>query len=82
MQFPPTTAEIKDSKETDEVQLARMSSADIIRLKRAHKVEKVSVDENYFVFILFSLNFFSLDQRISFLKTKTFLHFMHNQLNK
>lgn len=41
MKFTPTIAEGKESEQTDDTQLVRMSSADLIRLKRAHKAEKM-----------------------------------------
>lgn len=45
MQFKPTIPEIKESEENDNTQLVRMSSADIIRLKRAHKAEQMFVEK-------------------------------------
>ncbi|CAF0999067.1 unnamed protein product [Rotaria sordida] len=41
MEFKPTIPEIKESEEIDNTQITRMSSADLIRLKRAHKAEKM-----------------------------------------
>jgi len=43
MQFKPTVPEMKESEDIDNTQLIRMSSADLIRLKRAHKAEKMFV---------------------------------------
>ncbi len=45
MQFNPTIPEVKESEEIDNAQLVRMSSADLIRLKRAHKAEQMFVDK-------------------------------------
>ncbi len=47
MQFTPTVSEIKESEEIDNTQLIRMSSADLIRLKRAHKAEKMFVEKTF-----------------------------------
>ncbi|CAF2907363.1 unnamed protein product [Rotaria sp. Silwood2] len=44
MEFKPIIPEIKESEETDNTQLTRMSSADLIRLKRAHKAEKMPLN--------------------------------------
>ena len=46
MQFTPTIPEVKESEEIDNTQLVRMSSADLIRLKRAHKAEQMYVNEH------------------------------------
>jgi hypothetical protein len=43
MQFNPTIPEMKESEDIDNIQLIRMSSADLIRYKRAHKAEKMFV---------------------------------------
>ncbi len=43
MKFNPPIAEIKESEDVDNTQLIRMSSADLIRLKRAHKAEQMFV---------------------------------------
>ena len=47
MQFTPTIPEVKESEEIDNNQLIRMSSADLIRLKRAHKVEQMLVKKAF-----------------------------------
>ncbi|CAF1127858.1 unnamed protein product [Rotaria sordida] len=44
MEFKPTIPEIKESEEIDNTQITRMSSADLIRLKRAHKAEKMPLN--------------------------------------
>ena len=44
MQFNPTIPEMKESEDIDNTQLIRMSSADLIRLKRAHKAEEMFVE--------------------------------------
>jgi hypothetical protein len=43
MQFNAAIPEIKESEEIDNTQIIRMSSADVIRLKRAHKAEQMFV---------------------------------------
>jgi hypothetical protein len=43
MQFIPTIPEVKETEEIDDTQLTRLSSADLIRLKRAHKAEQMFV---------------------------------------
>jgi len=53
MKFQPTVPEIKESEEIDNTQLIRMSSADLIRLKRAHKAEQMFVKR--FFLLLFKL---------------------------
>lgn len=45
MEFQAEIPESKESEETDTAQLNRMSSADLIRLKRAHRAEKMFVLE-------------------------------------
>ena len=57
MQFQPTIPEVKESEEIDNTQLIRMSSADLIRYKRAHKAEQLLV-ENIFLDFLFSMKGF------------------------
>jgi hypothetical protein len=44
MQFAATVPESKESEEIDQTQLARMPSADLIRLQRAHKAEAMYVE--------------------------------------
>ncbi|CAF4508243.1 unnamed protein product [Rotaria socialis] len=44
MQFKQEIPEVKESEETDSAQLTRMSSADLIRLKRARKAEKIEMN--------------------------------------
>ncbi|UJR35912.1 hypothetical protein I4U23_028653 [Adineta vaga] len=46
MQFTPTKPENKEREETDETQLIRMSSEDLIRLKKAHKADQISISTN------------------------------------
>ena len=48
MQFTPTIPEIKESEEIDNTELTRMSSTDLIRLKRAHKAELMFVKKFFF----------------------------------
>jgi hypothetical protein len=79
MQFKPTVPEIKESEEIDSTQLIRMSSANLIRLKRAHKAEQMFVKKK-FNFLLFE--FYLLDQWKFFLKMLILGRFMLNQLNK
>lgn len=43
MQFKSTVPESKESEQIDHAQLARMPSADLVRLKRAHKAELMFV---------------------------------------
>ena len=43
MQFTPSIPEIKETEEIDNTQLTRLSSADLIRFKRAHKAEQMFV---------------------------------------
>jgi hypothetical protein len=50
MQFKSTVAESKESEQIDHGQLARMPSADLVRLKRAHKAELMSVAIKSIVF--------------------------------
>jgi len=45
MQFTPTVPEIKETEEIDNTQLTRLSSADLIRFKRAHKAEQMFVEK-------------------------------------
>ncbi len=52
MQFKPTVPEMKESEDIDNTQLIRMSSADLIRLKRARKAEKMFVKNFSFDFFL------------------------------
>ena len=52
MQFTLTISEVKESEEIDNQQLVRMSSADLIRLKRAHKAEQLFVENFRFIFFL------------------------------
>jgi hypothetical protein len=47
MQFNPTIPETKESEEIDNTQLLRMSSADLIRYKRAYKAEQMFVENNF-----------------------------------
>jgi hypothetical protein len=54
MQFKPTVPEMKESEDIDNTQLIRMSSADLIRLKRARKAEKMFV-KNFSFDFFFSL---------------------------
>ena len=44
MQFAATVPESKESEEIDQAQLARMPSADLVRLQRAHKAEAMFVE--------------------------------------
>ena len=44
MKFDPTIPETKESEEIDNTQILRMSSADLIRYKRAHKAEQMFVE--------------------------------------
>ena len=43
MQFAATVPESKESEAMDQTQLARMPSADLVRLQRAHKAEAMFV---------------------------------------
>lgn len=46
MQFKTEVSETKETEEIDNAQLARMQSADLIRLKRAHKAEQMFVEKH------------------------------------
>jgi len=43
MQFTPTVSENKESEDIDDTQLIRMSSEDLIRLKKARKADQMFV---------------------------------------
>ena len=44
MQFAPIKPEKKEREDADEAQLIRMSSEDLIRLKKAHKADQMFVE--------------------------------------
>ena len=81
MQFKSTVPESKESEQIDHAQLTRMPSADLIRLKRAHKAELMFVAIGS-LFTRGSCYFLWLDPWMSFLKTPMSRPFMPKPLNK
>jgi hypothetical protein len=47
MKFDPTIPETKESEDIDSTQILRMSSADLIRYRRAHKAEQMFVQNRF-----------------------------------